>query len=489
METRIQTTAAPGSLRVRPAAGGAVLAALLLACNGKDADVTPFEASCSGTLTVGTTQVDLCDGAAVAFSGADDDGTRDVQLTLGTDGCSLQLDLDDTCGRGTYWVDGGVWAPWTLTGCAPEAAAAADSGFVFLSAFDVAEGETGLEVTLTGELNLSDEDGTAVVGAFDIQAVVDAPSGAADGAGCANVTRTEAGGAIGGDVDVLFAIDDGPDMAAYQSRLAAAIPGYATLLDSRADSWQAGVITLDDQGGQLRAEGGETVFGSDAAADLAAAVEVGSGPFGAGTGRRAVQAALSEPLLSGANADFLRPDARLAVVVLSNRDDASGEEPKATDFAVFLRNLKPDRKMVSFSSIVAPPRGCTDLVPGNAYLGVTLVVGGGGESVCADSYAGLFGFLSPKANLFPLEEVAVDASVRVVRTDGDAEEPLTRNRQWTWDAPSVVLNDTLAEEGATVSVTYAPRRANPRQEAAEAPDTDAPEEVDTDAADTDTDAG
>jgi hypothetical protein len=65
-------------------------------------------------------------------------------------------------------------------------------------------------------------------------------------------------------------------------------------------------------------------------ADFTANVFVGVVGSGKEQGLRTARLALSEPLLSGANAGFLRPGARLAVIIVSDDDDCSDPERTGT---------------------------------------------------------------------------------------------------------------------------------------------------------------
>jgi hypothetical protein len=88
------------------------------------------------------------------------------------------------------------------------------------------------------------------------------------------------------------------------------------------------------------------------------------------------------------NAGFLRRDAFLSVIVLSDEDDFSGTVPIGLDnFIRWLPTLKDDASQVSFSSIVGPSGGCGNAVEGIEYLAVTRALGGVEHSICESSWA------------------------------------------------------------------------------------------------------
>src|SRR5688572_10955683 len=76
-------------------------------------------------------------------------------------------------------------------------------------------------------------------------------------------------------------------------------------------------------------------------------------------GLRMLELALTEPNLSGANAGFLRPNAALAVIVVTDEDDSSYGDPAY--YSRFLRSLKgPGNENLSSLSIIGgtTPDGC-----------------------------------------------------------------------------------------------------------------------------------
>ena len=85
------------------------------------------------------------------------------------------------------------------------------------------------------------------------------------------------------------------------------------------------LVAVDAAGHQLTIGGGRILSASSSTLtqDFQRNVNVGTCGSGKEQGLRAAQLALSEPLLSGSNAGFLRPGSRLAVVIISDDDDCS----------------------------------------------------------------------------------------------------------------------------------------------------------------------
>jgi hypothetical protein len=158
-------------------------------------------------------------------------------------------------------------------------------------------------------------------------------------------------------VDILWVIDDDPAMADRLGDLAAQTPSLIDGYQSLGVDAHIGVIDGDntsaDRAGQLI---GGFVQSSDVDADSALSDHL----FAATSGSRdlaffdTAQAALSEPLLSGANAGFRRAEVPLAVVAYVRNDDDSSQN--GATFASWLDTID-DPERTSFSAISGPKSG------------------------------------------------------------------------------------------------------------------------------------
>lgn len=135
-------------------------------------------------------------------------------------------------------------------------------------------------------------------------------------------------------LDVLFVIDDSCSMGDDQTRLSDNFDAFFGPFTARQVDFHIGVVTTDmdatDRKGQLVKVPGsspEATFLSNATPDLSAAftslVNVGSNGSSIEQGLGAASAALHDPLLTGANAGFVRSDADLALVFFGDEDDQS----------------------------------------------------------------------------------------------------------------------------------------------------------------------
>lgn len=160
-----------------------------------------------------------------------------------------------------------------------------------------------------------------------------------------------------GDLDLLFVVDDSGSMAEHQKILSASAPGLSTKL-AAFSSLHVGVTTTTTDGttttGDGKLIGTPTVLSPDQstfATDLANRFVVGNNGSGTETLFAPVMAALSSPLLDGANAGFLRPQAHLAVVFVTDAEDQSQQTPE--EFVNFLTQLKGANHF-SLTSFMAP---------------------------------------------------------------------------------------------------------------------------------------
>jgi hypothetical protein len=291
-------------------------------------------------------------------------------------------------------------------------------------------------------------------------------------------------------VDVLFVMDNSGSMMDEQQNLGANFSAFLKHAISTGVDYHIGVTTtgLERSSGGWAvcpggAEGGENgrLFPADGSAPriitpatpspeavFAHNINVGVCHWNE-QGLEGMFRALSDPLVYSVddprtplpmdgNAGFLREDAKLAVVVISDEEDFSPQPVSA--YETFLLGLKGgDRTQVSFSAIVGPsdlslcPRASSS---GNRYIQVAQDTGGVVENICTPDWADSLDRISENAfganRSFPLEERPSDSTRIVVRVDGSEV-----TSGWTYDAATntVLFNPGAAPlPGATVEITY-----------------------------------
>lgn len=285
-------------------------------------------------------------------------------------------------------------------------------------------------------------------------------------------------------VDLLWVVDNTASMDGERAALVRGVGRFVAEADRRGLDYRIGVTTTGVgppppgtatgacPGGAGGAESGRLFpvdharprvvdpSQRDRAELLARNVDVG-GCHSIEQGFEAARLALSPPLVDNAddartpepldgNLGLLRDDASLAIVVVSDEDDAS--PTLAPDAVRQLRALKP-LTPVTFSAIVAPAAGCASAVaPGRKYLEVAQALDGVTGSVCDDDLgpvvSSLADLLYAPRSRFVLAAAADPATLEVT-VDG---QPATA---WRYDAsPHAVVFDQPPAAGARLRVTY-----------------------------------
>jgi hypothetical protein len=182
-------------------------------------------------------------------------------------------------------------------------------------------------------------------------------------------------------------------------------------------------------------------------------------------GRAATYAAL-ELRKEEENAGFIRDDATLHVVLVSDEDDYSGNSPIGLEpFVDYLKELKADPEMVTFSSIVGPPGGCgggfLDMVEeGRDYIHVTQEVGGSLHSICTDDWSAMLDELGEQAARVRVEyfltQLPVPGTIQVEVVTESGNYFFEEDGDWTYDATrnSVTFVEFIPPPLAEVFVTY-----------------------------------
>lgn len=211
----------------------------------------------------------------------------------------------------------------------------------------------------------------------------------------------------GPKADILWVIDDSCSMFDEQLQLITNLSEFTTIADGLGSDYQMGVVTTDGTSSQAgrfeRCFPAPPIVGSDygTPAERQTAFECmfnvglnGSGQErGISAAKRALERALDENLSPNPNRGFLRDDANLAIVVVSDEDDSSAIQPQiAKEFFVSLKGRRnPER--VRFHSIVFPTdtrEGCEDTsfgTPGYRYRRLSREMNGLYFNICLDDWS------------------------------------------------------------------------------------------------------
>jgi hypothetical protein len=232
-------------------------------------------------------------------------------------------------------------------------------------------------------------------------------------------------------VDVLWAIDNSCSMSEEQAKLTQNFPLFIEYFVDSGLDWHIGVIStdMDDSShrGKLRSANGYRYIDEstpDPVGTFTSMAQMGTSGSWDEMGRASTYTAL-ETLKNDYNAGFMRDEASLSAIVISDEDDYSGNDPVSlNEFINWLLNLKQSTDEVSFSSIVGPPLSCYGSVEtGDDYIAVTNAVGGIKWSICEVNWSSLLDELGMQAaglkrEFFLTDRPIVD-TIEVWVVDGD----------------------------------------------------------------------
>lgn len=264
--------------------------------------------------------------------------------------------------------------------------------------------------------------------------------------------------------DVLFVIDTKESMSAVQKGLADQIPAFVDSLNKTGLDYQIAVSTMDMSGGgeQGKFIGSPAIVNAmtpKLATVLQNRIYIGEYDWKPMTrGLEAVKNGLTGlNSSSGPNAGFMRPNALLVLIFLSNRDDRS--VPVSGGYSAFFDQIRPplpygDRSWIAqFMGVLPDDPNCKTSAWGYAEPGVNFIdfvkaSGGSYESICdGDMRRALTNVRArvlEKMTAFPLGAKAAPESIKVtINGRPVANDPVNG---WTFDS----TNNTLHLHGSAI---------------------------------------
>lgn len=287
-------------------------------------------------------------------------------------------------------------------------------------------------------------------------------------------------------------IDNSRSMAEEQAAVAASTQAFLANLETSGMDFHLGVITTDVDASNTYAGvllGNPPVLDASVgnyAALFQQRVQVSTGGSDQEKGLQAAITALTPPLTDSRNVGFLRPDALLNIIVLSDENDCSdfgalgadstGEEcytesgklEPVTDLVERIRAIKEDPSRIRVSGIIGPPQvnACADTVPGHRYeIAISAFAGVSGD-ICTPQYDAIMDDLGLVAagisDTFPLSYVPDPETIEVAVLPADGPEyPVAAGETdgWTYiddaTAPRIQFHGTaVPPRGSLVAVTY-----------------------------------
>lgn len=268
-------------------------------------------------------------------------------------------------------------------------------------------------------------------------------------------------------VDILFVVDDSGSMAEEQQNVAANFQAFIQFTAGLGIDYHIGIVTTDtSNGGELVAPYIANT-GPDATADPVAAfvsaVNVGTSGSASERGLQSARLALTSPAVDGANAGFLRDDALLSIIFVSDEEDQStGDVAEYVDAYVAAKDYDADA--VIASAVAGDvPLGCDgaggSATAGTRYFDVAATLGGVFASICTTDWAATMAELGLSTfdalTRFELSRLPDEATI-VVTVDGQPVDQDAING-WTYDADtnSIRFHGTaVPDAGEVVSVAY-----------------------------------
>ncbi len=249
-------------------------------------------------------------------------------------------------------------------------------------------------------------------------------------------------------VDILFAVDQSCSMDTFSSLLGANFADFIGSVGAVTADWQIGVPNVED--GCFN-EGILTPSTSGYTALFQSAVVEGDDPGGLATLSEKLleltDVALEQTAPGGCNAGFLRPGARLHVILVSDEPNRS-PQPWATYLQSFQSYLASPG-LLTVSAII-DDSGCS--YGGEGYPEIVLATGGMILDLCgnwSDAIADLGAVTVQEVGTLPLTHRADPDTVQV-RVNG---EPSTG---WSYDpASNAIVFEPELGEGTAVTVDYA----------------------------------
>jgi len=274
------------------------------------------------------------------------------------------------------------------------------------------------------------------------------------------------------EVDILLVVDNSCSMQPYQQKLSTNFSEFITFFDDANILWHIGVTTTDiqaDSAGQL-ANAFITWEDDDAQGRFEDAVNVGIGGYYHEAGLHAGWMALENPN----NAAFLRPDASLSLIFVSDEEDASPWPVHEYTNRFFDLKGGTSRDVVNASSLVV-----TDLSTcenqsrsGDRYMEIARQTNGVLGNICDDSFADTVTELSLNASrlmdTFELSGMPDPATIEVSVedtllncADGDFIYDMIPNDEGE-EVPAIVFDiESLPQPSEQIAIRYYDGDGNP----------------------------
>jgi len=286
-------------------------------------------------------------------------------------------------------------------------------------------------------------------------------------------------------VDILFVVDNSGSMGDHQTNLASNISLFTNQIAQNSIlDYHIGVVSTDmdycyyppcsNQDGALVGDVTKVVSNStpNLVQVLSANLLLGTGGSGKEQSFAPIEAALTPPLVNGANAGFYRPTATLAVIFITDAEDQSSVSPQQL-YSDLLKMKNGDAKKVLGYGVIVPtteqncPRDEPDVTPVRIETFLGLVQNGKKQgnilSLCAPDYGQRLADLAKDiveqvGSVIYLNRLPNVNTIQV--TYGSAPLPKDADKGWSFDPArnAIVLGKHIdwnsQPSGSRVMVNY-----------------------------------
>jgi hypothetical protein len=269
-------------------------------------------------------------------------------------------------------------------------------------------------------------------------------------------------------IDILWVIDNSGTMVDEQNNLADNFNSFISIIEESEVDYQIGVVSTDMElaghQGELQGSPKIIVPGQNAASQFANNVRVGIGGAGNEQGLLAAYTALTEPLISGANAGFLRSGGALAIIFVSDENDHSfGKIEFYQRIFEQLKDIGNENRVIAAAIVGDQPDGCENPQTGSAQAGtryhqLVQVVGGSIGSICSDNFSVTLNQLgltvAGLSRKFTLSDENPEETSITVKVNGLEKQKDFQNG-WTFENGNIFFQGSyVPPPGAAIDVSY-----------------------------------
>ncbi len=274
-------------------------------------------------------------------------------------------------------------------------------------------------------------------------------------------------------VDILLVIDNSPSMEPHQTELGQHFEAFLTYFIEADVNYHIAAITTDVFSTDAGAIQGEIINSStpDAEEVFAEIVGVSSEGSPREMGLEAAYLSFIEPTLSERNSGFLRDDAALSIIFVSNEEDASWDP--VADYINAYRNVKGQRERAMFNAsslTVIDFDACEEeqaavSTAGTRYVDVSQQTGGVAGDLCAVDFEDVVVDLSLNSSrLWDTFFLTTNPDAGQIEVTVDEDVIPCEDGRWRYerqedeegeDRPAIVFDrEQLPPSGSQVVVRY-----------------------------------